>query len=48
MKGLPLLTATIPISATVEDAAAIQVYYSVISRPLSQNIHQCLLKDRPW
>ncbi len=30
MKGLPLLTATTPISASVEDAAAIQVHDIVI------------------
>lgn len=30
MKGLPLLRATTPISASVEDAAAIQVHYTVI------------------
>lgn len=31
MKGLPLLTATTPISASVEDAAAIQVHYIIIA-----------------
>lgn len=30
MKELPLLTATTPISASVEDAAATQVHYTVI------------------
>lgn len=39
MKELPLLTATTPISATVEDAAAIQVHYIVLVFPFSVIFH---------
>lgn len=48
MKELPLLTATTLISASVEDAAAIQVHYNVITiHFVSLNHNSSLLFSLP-